>query len=153
MKKWILIFLAMPAMMFSNVPNDPKAVVNYAIKALMSGKVEQLIPITENAELRKTKEIVDSIKDKTFSRDNLLEQYRLVESWKIETVEEHQINGRNLTIVNTVWKMKVKASKKPLPNEVVVPNSQQDKIQTIYVSYMLEKFDNQWKIISQKPGR
>ncbi|MGL4388565.1 MAG: hypothetical protein ACRCTJ_04150 [Brevinema sp.] len=150
MKKCIFIVLAIPAIIFGNVPNEPKSIVTHAINSLMSGKIEQLLSITENSELRKTKELIDSINNKKHSKESLIAEYQLVESWNIEKSQEHEIKGRKVTIVSTIWKVKANVSQKSLPNQIEAKELKEIKSQTIRVDYMLEKFNNQWKIISQK---
>ncbi|MGL4561780.1 MAG: hypothetical protein ACRCV0_05795 [Brevinema sp.] len=152
MTKWMYMVLLIPAIIFGNtIPTEPKEIVTYAINSLMKGQAEELLLITEKSELRKTKELIDNINNKTYSKDSLLEQYSEIESWNIEKSQEHKINGRVITIVSTVWK--IKPPKKMEPNQISNTESIGNNIQTVYVDYMLEKFNGQWKIISRKTVR
>lgn len=146
-KKHIFIAFIVPIFIFGqNIPQTPKEIVSYAITQLTNGNIEALLAITENAELRKTKELVDSINNKTLTKDSIKNNYQDIKAWSIDAVEEHKVGERTVTIVSTTWT--IKRSTILQPNEVARTNNNADII--LQVDYMLEKFNNQWKIISRR---
>lgn len=143
----LTIFGSISIIFAQDIPNTPKEIVQYALTALTNGDFEKLLPITENAELRKTKELLDSIKDNAKKREEMCLQYKALNSWTIEGVTNHKISNRNISIVSTKWIVNIPLEKNP--NLAKLPkNIGQNR--TVYMDYMLEKFNKQWKIISRK---
>lgn len=144
---FILFFLYTVEIFGQNsLPSNPKDVVTYALNALTNGNMEALLSVTENAELRKTKELLDSIQGNGKKRNEMLNQYKSLKSWEIIEVSEHNINNRDIVIVHTKWL--IVHNLESNPRDFTTPSQQKEM--TLYVDYMLEQFDNQWKIISRR---
>ena len=123
----------------------PKDVVKIALTALTNGDIDTLIKVTENAELRKAKELLASVGDSPTKKKELLNQYKTLKSWEIKESNEHVINNRTIAVVSTKWI--ISPSLESSPGTMV---KQESLDQIIYVNYMLEKFKGEWKIISRK---
>ncbi|MGL5955593.1 MAG: hypothetical protein ACRC0X_03165 [Brevinema sp.] len=122
---------------------EPSEVVQYALTALTNGDIKKLIAITENAELRQVKELLQAIEGSPKKKDELLQQYRSLKSWTIEESTIHEIDGRTIAVVSTKWIVRNTLERDPKNLATV-----QDHM--IYVDYMLEKYQDQWKIISRR---
>ncbi len=122
----------------------PAEVVKYALTALTNGDVEKLITVTENAELRQAKELLATIGGSEWRKNEVLKQYKNLKSWAVLETTNHDINGRKIAIVSTEWVVFI-----PIEDN---PNiKKQEPIdRKVYVDYMLEQFDGQWKIISRR---
>ncbi|MGL4677326.1 MAG: hypothetical protein ACRCWI_06630 [Brevinema sp.] len=139
MRILIAIFFTMSTL-YSQSPSD---VVQSALTALTNGDIKRLLTITANAELRQVEELLKSIESSPKKKDELLQQYRSLKSWSIEESTEHKIDGRTIAIVSTKWI--VQNSLETDSKKLVTVHDR-----AIYVDYMLEKHQNQWKIISRK---
>ncbi len=140
--KFILILV----MLFSTVyaqTDSPSTVVNKALTALTNGDIKRLTELTENAELRQAKELLASM-NSTRRKDEIMNQYKSLKSWDIVDETEHFVNGRNIAIVSTVWVV--------IDGLEMNPKSFSDAQTetTMYINYMLERFDGEWKIISRR---
>lgn len=124
--------------------DSPKSVVQFALQSLTNGDIEKLLEVTENSELRQVKELIAMMDSSARKKDSILQQYQNLKSWSIDSEEKHDINGRKIAIVSTEWKVNI-------PLEASAGKVEQKaNQQKIFVDYMLEKFDGQWKIISRK---
>ncbi len=123
---------------------SPAEVVKYALTALTNGDVEKLITVTENAELRQAKELLAMIGGSERRKNEVLKQYKNLKSWVVLETTNHDINGRKIAVVSTEWIVFI-----PIEDN---PNiKKQEPIdRKVYVDYMLEQFDGQWKIISRR---
>ena len=140
-----LLFLSANITFSQKTTATPEDVVKIALTALTNGDIDTLITVTENSELRKAKELLASIGNNTAKKKELLNQYKTLKSWEIKESTEHTLNNRNVAIVSTKWVIVPSLESAP---KNMVQNESPD--QTVYVNYMLEKFDGKWKIISRK---
>ncbi len=148
MKFNLILFLLLlsTTMTFSQKATEtPEDVVKIALTALTNGDIDTLIKVTENAELRKAKELLASIGTSPAKKKALLNQYKSLKSWEITESTEHNLNNRNIAIVSTKWV--ISPSLEDSPKNII---KQELADQTVYVNYMLEKFDGKWKVISRK---
>ncbi len=148
MKFNLIVFLLLlsTTMTFSQKTTEtPEDVVKIALTALTNGDIDTLIKVTENAELRKAKELLASIGTSPAKKTELLNQYKSLKSWEIKESTEHTLNNRNIALVSTKWIISPSLESDP---KTMLQKKVPD--QTVYVNYMLEKFDGKWKIISRK---
>ncbi len=137
----LLLFLSTNISFSQEATGTPEDVVKIALTALTNGDIDTLITVTENSELRKAKELLASVGTSATKKKELLNQYKTLKSWEIKESTEHKINNRTVTIVSTKWVI--------LPSLESSPKAESQN-QTVYVNYMLEKFNGTWKIISRK---
>lgn len=147
MKKYLALLLLYP-LGLSAQTRGPKETVTFALTALTNGEIEKLIDVTGNAELRNTQALLDTIKANPRKRDILLSEYKLLKSWSIENEKYLTNKGREISIVSTRWVTLTPMEN--LPKYIVLSDKNFNKENIIYVDYMLEKKDNQWKIISRR---
>ena len=142
----LLLLLLSTTITFSQKTTEtPEDVVKIALTALTNGDIDTLIKVTENAELRKAKELLASVGTDATKKKELLNQYKSLKSWEIKESTEHTMNNRNIAIVSTKWVISPSLESDP---KTMLQKKAPDH--TIYVNYMLEKFDGKWKIISRK---
>ncbi len=141
----LLILFFSISTIYGQTSRTPEEVVKYALNALTNGDIEKLITVTEHAELRQAKELLATVGGDEWKKNELLKQYRSLKSWSVVESAEHDINGRKIAVVSTEWI--ILASLENNPKNIAQGESSQ---RTVFVDYMLEKFDNQWKIISRK---
>ncbi len=145
MKKYSILSLFVFSSLFAqSLPTTPKEVVIYALSALTNGEIEKLLEVTGRKELRQTEELLSSIEGNAQKRRALLNQYKSLKSWSIESIDEQVIQGRTLAVIATKWVVIPFIEDAP-KNDFAAP-----KTQTLYVNYMLEKLENQWKIIDRR---
>ena len=140
-----LLFLFTNITFSQKTTGTPEDVVKIALTALTNGDIDTLITVTENSELRKAKELLASVGNNTSKKKDLLNQYKSLKSWEITESTEHTLNNRTVTIVSTKWVISPSLESSP---KTMIQKESAD--QTVYVNYMLEKFDGKWKIISRK---
>ena len=140
-----LLFLFTNITFSQKTTGTPEDVVKIALTALTNGDIDTLITVTENSELRKAKELLASVGYNTSKKKDLLNQYKSLKSWEITESTEHTLNNRTVTIVSTKWVISPSLESSP---KTMIQKESVD--QTVYVNYMLEKFDGKWKIISRK---
>ena len=140
-----LLFLFTNITFSQKTTGTPEDVVKIALTALTNGDIDTLITVTENSELRKAKELLESIGNNAAKKKELLNQYKSLKSWEITESTEHTLNNRTVTIVSTKWVISPSLESSP---KTMIQKESAD--QTVYVNYMLEKFDGKWKIISRK---
>lgn len=144
MKKILLLITLIVGTTFAQATKTPQDIVNTALIALTNGDIEKLLTLTEKTELKQTKELLVLMENKQ-KRTELINQYKTLQSWSIENTEEQTINGKQFAVVSTIWVTTPTLeanSDKNLPTKL--------KSKTIYVDYMLEKINNEWKIISRR---
>lgn len=147
MKKYLSLLLLYP-LGLSAQTRGPKETVIFALTALTNGEIEKLIDVTGNAELRNTQALLETIKANPRKRDAILSEYKLLKSWSIENEKYLTNNGREISVVSTRWVTLTPMEN--LPKYIVLSDKNFNKENIIYVDYMLEKKDNQWKIISRR---
>lgn len=145
--KYLLSFLlCLPMTGFAQT--TPKEIVDFALKNMTNGNFKALLDVTENAEKRKTQELIAQLEANPRRRDEVMGEYKLLQSYTIEEVTYLTNSGRELAIVATRWVIKVPLERAPKNLVASDKNAKSEKV--VYMDYMLEYKNKLWKIISQR---
>ena len=139
--------------------SEPATVVQAASKMLMNSDYEAMLIITELKEKKLTVDTLEQIKADSKLRETLKKESDKILGFEITGTEIYTNDISNqLVIVSTKWTIKIDNSDPKNPQYFVRihENDDPDKTRrnkidsTVYVDYLLKKFDDKWKIISKK---
>ncbi len=121
----------------------PSEVVEKAYRNLMDRKFSENLKLTEFAEKRRTKKLIDDYDRGGESRDEIDAFLGRVVGFKIRSEE---IYG-DLAVVTVEWKVR-NIPTTPLAGMKIVQRGKE--INTYTIDYLLKKFGAEWKIISRR---
>lgn len=128
--------------------SDAKSVVEAATDMMMNADFQSLLTVTEGNEYLKTQTTLNTIEDNPDSMDAIEEEMEKIIDFEIISSDYYTNDANYYSIVKTRWYIEYTptASTDTL---TVIPD--EDKTyNTVYVDYLLQKYNAKWKIISQK---
>jgi hypothetical protein len=137
---------------------DPNSVVQAACKMIMNADYEEMVPITEMAEKKRTVDTVEQMKDNTI-RERVKKESEKINGYELIRLELYTNDVKNImAVVYTKWMVKIMGNQpKNDPNFIRIyesadPNAGRRKKteSDVYVDYLLKYYEGQWKIVSKR---
>lgn len=153
----ILVFCAMSLTVFAFADiddyeidySDPESVVLAAKDMLMDMDFEAMLEVTESSQLAKTEDTLSSIEEDSSYKSELKGDVDLIIDIDIVRSDIFTNDSTQYAIVNTRWYVEKDPDEGKF-GEVVEESSDANTFDIKYVDYLLQIFDEDWKIISQR---
>lgn len=131
--------------------SSPKSIVTAAKHLVVSGDFNEMLKITENSEKRKTETTIISVKKNPKLKMRLKEESKRVRKFEVIKEEIFTSSKGEIAVVYTRWMM-TKVQPQQIRGVKVIndPTQKRSKYTTVYVDYLLRKFDGKWKIVSRR---
>ncbi len=158
---WIAAIVVMtPALGFvSNTTNvyqynasDAASVVKAIHQMMLATDFEAMLAITAGSEKQKTQDLIDSLHETPALINDLKKAVKNIVNFEISRTDYFTNQNTIYAIVSTRWTLKVDASADAGARLILPPagGSQPLDFSIIQVDYLLQLFDNKWKIISMR---